>query len=414
MKILFSTFDKYNIKYEKVKAELYMLEWLDSSKKEDFDIILQIKNNVMNFYIPLGRLSGLDKEKRYEMQKIVSSSLAGLSIKQMPDGDVMLGGILQQQHSERDIILLIMEICRFKQILSQQYAFADKIIPVENTPTAMRIIHCDLCGNKSDNIHIINGIEVCQDCYLHFPRCASCNKVIGHDLNNTFTFDGERFCKDCFATQEKCIICKKPLNIIHACDKNTYQSFCFDCNPRYPELNAAEIQNSLTIVINIIKDIFVLPVENFYYVEIVPRSFIDKRTHTNSKYTGLFTGNKIYIAEGRTFEQYVYIIAHEYFHYLQRKYAPGWRIDEIVEGFAEWGETVIMRYLKDAHSFRRYNELLSGKRPIREEYREYDIGYLFFQKLEAKLSIEEIWNWMKKVKSGTFEDILNMENITLL
>ena len=124
----------------------------------------------------------------------------------------------------------------------------------------------------------------------------------------------------------------------------------------------------------------------------------------NPSAIGLFTEKRVYLAENRSLPDCMEIIAHEYLHYIQRKYFPGWFQKEIVEGFAVWGTYLVLKFLNAEEMLYR---LISGWRFY--SFSEYQLGFSFFFNMEQKYSIEGVLLWMKTLNSDDFPRIVKAE-----
>jgi len=375
----------------------------------DYDLVILTEDDGIRIFHPIGRPS-LDNsnEIKHVIINLLKASFHHIKLHQQDDGDLML--FLDMRYSElNSAVNRVLELCMYKEEIRKSYIWNDLI---KDDAIPRKIVNCDWCNKLTETYHVFQSLEVCQECYIHFPRCNSCYAVIGHNLNQSAVIGNKRYCIDCYVKRQKCNYCNEPLNILYFKDNRSKRTLCFKCRT-HQLIAEEEVFRALPIVLNVIHDIYNLSAECFYDFELCDTNKLNKLYYSKglNRYLtpnvlGLFDGKSVYLANNLSLQQCIEVLSHEYFHYLQRKYLPGWSDLYILEGFAVWGESLVQRYLNDTESLKKKDRFV-----LQET--EYTAGFKLFRGLENKYGVQGVWDWMKTINPTPFEQLLKSEGIVI-
>jgi hypothetical protein len=404
-----SRLPKSGIEYAEITPSSYVAEWIDHSTGLDYDFILRILGDTLSISHPIGRPSPDNRnEIVHVIKNILYSSFHNLTILQQDDGDLMVH-LLLTPTEDTCLATILLEISHYKEEIRRSYVW-ERLCSDDVSQRPMKV-NCDWCGKNTDRFHVFQSLEVCQNCYVNFPKCSSCYSVIGHSLSQAARINNKRYCAACYAKKQKCNYCNEPLNILYFLDSRDGKPLCFKCRT-HQHVHESTVSKALPIVLNIIHDLYGLRTEAFHNFEICDSAKLqqqyrltkDHGSYLSHKVLGLFDGRNIFLSANLSLQSYIEVISHEYFHYLQRKYLPGWVELGVIEGFAVWGETLVQRFLDDKEGQNRKEGFVLTETV-------YNKGLNLFKLLEKNYGILGVWDWMQLVKPYPLQRLLELEQI---
>lgn len=259
---------------------------------------------------------------------------------------------------------------------------------------------CAACDRPGPVHRLSNGKTVCDKCLATLPRCGACNQPI---VGTYYQFDtsDQSFCENCKKTAHKCYTCGVPLGPKHWLFDDG-RRICNACNNR-AVYDIAQIRAIMKDVQKLCTENLGLPIKIPFELQVKD---LNKQSSADAmkakegkngdsplfgKELGLFRlmngKTEIFLLYGLPIEMLYDTAAHEYAHAWQAENCPADQSPELLEGFAQWVSSQVLRI----KNFDKALERLEARTD-----RPYGTGYHQVKRLEQSLGRAGLMEYIEK------------------